>query len=931
LDAVRDLLRAAESGGGGILLVQGERGSGRSRLLHQAAEIAGARGFSLIDLVVDELGRSTPFAPLLPMLAEAPVGPAEPAQAISWIAARLKEQALAAPVLVTIDDLQWADPDTLLAVRMLCRSLAASPLVWMLACYASGPETDAGRLLGLLESEGAARIDLEPMHPAAIEALLTGLLGVTPGPEVLELAAGAGGNPSLLTALATGLVKEDLLDLSGDEPRLTSAGLPRSVQAAIRLHLNALGAPARQLLDTAAVLGGSFSIDDAAAMLGMSPAALWPSLHEALEAGILTAVGDEMAFRQALVRQAILEALPEPVRTAIHRQAAQTVMERSGSAAAAADHLTEGARAGDMRTLRALDQAVTEIRSSAPQAAADLALRALELTEPGDPERPARTLNAVENYTLAGRLHLADTIAASALNRAMDGEAEARLHAARAQICYLGGRAVAAVAEATLALGAWAASEDGASRPKYRASGASAGRPARPLTSRSVRDEAESTRLLALTGLPDPLPAGKRATAILDDAESWGETALVAALLALSTARRYEGRLAEALTLAREAVRRTRSESVDAQRLHPRLVLAALLCDIGWLEEAAATVHTAQDEVEELGHGVWSSGPAVLRAGVLLVGGHADDAVAEAVSGLRTGESQGTHLFSAPALTVLGTSALRHGDLRGAQEFLADPRADLSSFGALGGNDRCALTRARIAESCGRPDDAMDLVAADLDALPGHCGILVGDLSAAAWLVRLALATGEPGRAKIVAATADQLARTNSGFPAVVAAAAHARGLLDRDARALERAVADHADHWARASAAEDLGRLLTEAGKERQAVRSLQTAVTGFEESGAPRDAARVRQRLRILGVRNRHWAAGAEGDRPVSGWESITDTELAVSELVAQGLTNQQTADRMFISVHTVAFHLRQVFRKLEIGSRVDLARLVLERHNR
>src|ERR1700676_2943901 len=79
LDAVRDLLRAAESGGGGILLVQGERGSGRSRLLRQAAEVAGARGFSLIDPVVDGLGRSTPFAPLLPMLAGAPVGPAEPA------------------------------------------------------------------------------------------------------------------------------------------------------------------------------------------------------------------------------------------------------------------------------------------------------------------------------------------------------------------------------------------------------------------------------------------------------------------------------------------------------------------------------------------------------------------------------------------------------------------------------------------------------------------------------------------------------------------------------------------------------------------------------------------------------------------------------------------------------------------------------------
>jgi DNA-binding CsgD family transcriptional regulator len=63
------------------------------------------------------------------------------------------------------------------------------------------------------------------------------------------------------------------------------------------------------------------------------------------------------------------------------------------------------------------------------------------------------------------------------------------------------------------------------------------------------------------------------------------------------------------------------------------------------------------------------------------------------------------------------------------------------------------------------------------------------------------------------------------------------------------------------------------------------------------------------------------------VTGWESLTETERATSELVAQGLNNQQVADQMYISVHTIAFHLRQIFRKLNISSRVELTRIVLE----
>jgi DNA-binding CsgD family transcriptional regulator len=87
----------------------------------------------------------------------------------------------------------------------------------------------------------------------------------------------------------------------------------------------------------------------------------------------------------------------------------------------------------------------------------------------------------------------------------------------------------------------------------------------------------------------------------------------------------------------------------------------------------------------------------------------------------------------------------------------------------------------------------------------------------------------------------------------------------------------------------------------------------------------ARIRSRLRRLGVRRRYWRSSAE--RPVSGWESLTDPERAVSLHGAQGLSNRQVAARVYISAATVAFHLRQTFRKLNISSRVELVRIVMD----
>ena len=100
--------------------------------------------------------------------------------------------------------------------------------------------------------------------------------------------------------------------------------------------------------------------------------------------------------------------------------------------------------------------------------------------------------------------------------------------------------------------------------------------------------------------------------------------------------------------------------------------------------------------------------------------------------------------------------------------------------------------------------------------------------------------------------------------------------------------------------------------------------ALVEYGRLGARRSVARTRRRLRQLGVRRRHWASER---RLTGGWAGLTDIEQATARLVAEGLTNQQIADQLFISTHTVAFHLRQMFRKLDISPRVDLARIALE----
>ena len=94
--------------------------------------------------------------------------------------------------------------------------------------------------------------------------------------------------------------------------------------------------------------------------------------------------------------------------------------------------------------------------------------------------------------------------------------------------------------------------------------------------------------------------------------------------------------------------------------------------------------------------------------------------------------------------------------------------------------------------------------------------------------------------------------------------------------------------------------------------------------KSGANWDAARVRHQLRNLGVKRRVFAP----DRPETGWESLTTAETPVARLACEGKTNREIAEALFISPHTVNTHLRHIFEKLGVNSRIALATIAAAR---
>jgi DNA-binding CsgD family transcriptional regulator len=811
-------------------------------------------------------------------------------------------------------------------------------VAWLLA-RSTTPQSPADYLFGQLEQDGAARVTLAPLDRDAVTAMLADAFGAPPEETLAGLARGAAGNPSLVAELIGGLRDDHAVRVAGGRAVLTSARLPQRIHRLAQQRLDGLGKEARHLLVTAAVLEPAFRLEDAAEMLGETPATLLPAVEEAMDAALITAAENSFAFRQPLLRRAVGEMIPRPGRKALHRQYGEMLLSRGEPAARAAGHLLQAAHSGDPASLAGLDRAAAQTLRSAPGTAADLAVRALELTLPDDAGALTRGVAAAEALTAAGRLDQAARVAVGLLAKPLPPAAENRLRCALSSVLCAAGEPQDAADQAQLVL-------------------------AQPDLPDDLRDRALTARLQALAGLRDKL-AGPAADAVLAAPGRHGGPVTAAALVTRAVIAWDDGQVCDALDLLRDAARRDGGISADARDVQPLLALAAALIDLRQLTEADSILRAADRPAL---HGIPAqAGLAILRARVHLAAGRLADAAADGRAALGIAEGTGAHGYAATAHSVLAAIELcrggiaaaaqhlacrpavspiaqaagahgyapahsvpsviepRRGDIAAAGQHLACRAAAGAQFADLYARPETTLAGARVTEARDGAAAALGRVSqlcADLGARPG---LLLGEPALAAWLVRTALAAGDRELAASVTCAAEFLAAGNPGFPALAAAAAHSRGLASQDPGQMAEAAAQHPDRWAGASAAEDLAVLRDGQGDREQAIGHLKEALAGYRQVGADRDQARIRRRLRQLGIRRRHWATQA--DRPVTGWGSLTETEQAVAGLVAEGLNNGQVAARMYISTHTVAHHLRQAFRKLSIASRVELTRIVIE----
>jgi DNA-binding CsgD family transcriptional regulator len=189
---------------------------------------------------------------------------------------------------------------------------------------------------------------------------------------------------------------------------------------------------------------------------------------------------------------------------------------------------------------------------------------------------------------------------------------------------------------------------------------------------------------------------------------------------------------------------------------------------------------------------------------------------------------------------------------------------------------------------------------------------------------RVASAAGDAGlRARVLRAT-DLLERERPAIPLFTGVAGHARGILERDAQAL-LAAAELLHASSRpllyAAAAEDAGAELAYIDREDEALAQLDAAFDTYLHHEAIADARRVGRQMRRFGVQRRI----VSHPRAKTGLDSLTDAQLNVVNLIAQGATNRSVAQRLHVTPHTVKTHLRNAFAKLEINSRAELSKLV------
>src|SRR5215467_10124817 len=260
LAAVADLIAAAQRGQSSFLVVAGRAGFGKTRFLRAAVDLARAAGLRVGFGGAEDSGQAVPMMTLLSVLFSGPAPlleratlrelPSAPEQRfwlVQELAGLLEAAALGGPLLVCVDDLQWADPGTLAALRSLPGQLADLPILWIVAHRVESPSADVLATLDQFDALGSRRLRLGHLEKEAVLLVVADMLGADPDPQLLRLVTSTDGNPFLLVELLSGLVREGRVHVDAGTAHLSGTGLPARLRDSMQARLDQRSAPAREL------------------------------------------------------------------------------------------------------------------------------------------------------------------------------------------------------------------------------------------------------------------------------------------------------------------------------------------------------------------------------------------------------------------------------------------------------------------------------------------------------------------------------------------------------------------------------------------------------------------------------------------------------------------------------------------------------------
>jgi DNA-binding CsgD family transcriptional regulator/predicted negative regulator of RcsB-dependent stress response len=911
LTAAQDVLTGALAGSGRSLLIEGPAGIGKSALIAHTEDLARASGFMTLSscptpvstalshgVIRDWLGpfvRSgrpgdPPFDGPAADLAEAMGSPASPNQvwnlagldyALTWV---LESLADSQPLLLVVDDLQWADVGSLQLLDLLSARAHLLPVALLLALRAGEP-TLSPDIVNRIAAR-AGKVEPAPLSVMGVEQARRELTSASPFADVSaqELHRLTGGVPFLLREL-----------LRSDTPGRT----PRGVVDSVRERLTRLGPMAVKVARTAAVLGDEAEFDAVAELTALSVADLADPLELLTDAGILSLGMWRTWPAHPLVAEAILSAMTPSERSDLHRSAAGYLSKLGRSTQVVASHLVHTLPDEDHAVVDLLRTAGEEsLGAGAPDVAARQLLRAVGETRPEDTD-PALLARAASAHLLAGRRTEALDLWALALDRAEDPTVRADLLAEIGDVqVTLGERSEASQAyhSAVTALGD--AGHDsssptmrrvlvrmGLSRTLYDGARAEIVNAVADAVTRPAELDTHMDRLLFALAASDLAVHAEDREAARDLAlRALGDGALLAeetsdgigfyvATAVLSWADAYEENLV-ALDAAVGDARHRGSVLGFAAASYCRGLVHYRQ---GRLRRACAEFQAALD-LRERG---WSefAEPAVAGAAMARVRLGQNEAALALEPALRAAALRGQFL-SAQSITAAGVVRAAHGDH---EQALDDYRHAARLMGAHPDNAAIVEWRELSAWSLaalGRTDEALELA-----------GTAV--VHARRW--------GAPRALGFALRTQARLVPRDQGIELLREAVEHLDlgGIMDYRARA-----------WT------DLGALLLAGSRaEREEGVSLLHRALEYGRSG---EVDPVRRRATRLLVR----AGEPVTDLSGSPSSSLTPGERRVVELAAAGDTNRQIAQKLFVTVKAVEWHLSNAYRKLGISSRAGLA---------